>query len=138
MGMKQQLGAVLTMASIGTDAPSGDDAESIDLTGNHDGGYRPDQYLVTAVVTSAPSDLFVWGLVMHGSGAIDTPSDDLWGLHNNRYGTQVNGKIGTALAVGTHHFVLKDIGIYTRLYFQRSAGAVAIHVRPIYFAARGN
>ena len=98
---------------------------------------RPSRYLVTVVVTVAPSDLFMWGCVMH-LGAVNTPADDQWGLHNGRYGVQANGKIGTALAVGTHHIVVTDVGIYTHLFFTKSAGTVDVYVRPIYESTRGS
>ena len=132
---KQVLGPVQSMATIGTSAPTGD--VGIELSAGHEGNMRPSKYLVTAVVTVATTDLFMYGCVMH-LGAVDTPNDDQWGLHNNVYGTQINGKIGAGLVVGTHHFVVEDVGVYTRLFFTRSAGAVDVYVRPIYESSRGN
>lgn len=132
---KQSLGTVQSSLNIPATAPSGD--VGIELSAGFEGTNRPTKYLVTAVVTAAPSDLFMWGCVMHLSG-VDTPADDQWGLHNNVYGTQANGKIGTALAVGTHHFVVEDVGLYARLMFQKSAGNIDIYVRPILHVDRGN
>lgn len=131
----QQLGDVQASAAIGTAAPSGD--VGIELSQGWPGGARPTSYLVTAVVTGGASDLFMWGCVRH-LGAGDTPADDQWGLHNNRYGTQASGKIGTALAAGTHHIVVEDVGIYTRLFFTKSANNIDIYVRPIQYSGRGN
>ena len=109
----------------------------IHLKEGHEGAMRPAEYLVTAIVSGGPSDLFMRGCVMH-LGLIDTPADDQWAFHNNVYGTQINGKLATALANGTHHFVVKDVGNYTRLWFTKSAGTVDIYVRPILYSSRGN
>lgn len=135
MGNNQILGPVDSMLNIGTGAPSG--AAGIDLTATHQGGSRPEKYLVTAVVTGGATDLIMWGLVMF-TGDIDTPADDQWGLHNNVYGTQVGGKIGSALPAGTHHFVVKDVGAYTHLFFTKSANSIDVYIRPILYAGRGN
>jgi hypothetical protein len=132
----QILGRVLSALNIGNVAPIPGDV-GIELSLGYEGNARPSEYLVTAVVTGAPSDLIMYGCVMHGGG-VDTPADDLWGLHNNVYGTQLNGKLGTALVVGTHHFVVKDVGVYTRLFFVKSAGNVDIHIRPILYTGRGS
>lgn len=134
--MKQILGTVQSMLAIGTAAPTG--GAGIDLTLFTEGGnMRPSKWLVTAVVTSAPSDLLLYGLVMH-LGDVDTPADDQWGLHTHGHFAVSQGKIGTALAVGTHHIVIEDVGIYTHLFFARSAGAVDIYVRPYIESDRGN
>lgn len=133
---KQALGTVQSMAGIGTAAPSG--GVGIDLTlFDETGQMRPSKWLITAVVTSAPSDLFLWGLVMH-VGGVDTPNDDQWGLHSGKYGQQAQGKIGTALAVGTHHIVVEDVGAYTHLFFTKSAGTVDVYLRPYIESDRGN
>jgi hypothetical protein len=133
---KQTLGPVLSMLNIGNTAPVPGDI-GVELVDNHEGAMRPSEYLITAIVTGAPSDLVMYGVVMHLSD-VDTPADDQWGLHNNVYGTQVGGKIGSALPVGTHHFVVKDVGIYTRLFFVKSAGAIDVYVRPILYSGRGS
>lgn len=127
----------ITVTGITTAAPSGADAKSIDLSIAYTYDVmRPDKWLVTAVVSSAPSDLFLWGLL--AAGVMDDATDDLWGLHNDKYGVIKLGKLGTALAVGTHHFVVEDLGLYARLYFQRSAGAVNVTITPILKSLRGS
>lgn len=97
---------------------------------------RPKKWLVTAVVTSAPSDLFIWGAL--AGGVIDDATDDKWGVHNDKYGRILAGKLGTALAVGTHHFIVEDIGIYTRVYFQKSAGAIDVFLTDILESQRSS
>lgn len=133
--MKQSLGPVQSMIGIGTAAPVA--GVGMTLEDTHEGAMRPSKYLLTAIVTVAPSDLFLWGCVMH-LNSVDTPADDQWGLHHNVYGTQASGKIGTALAIGTHHIVLKDVGIYTRLFATKSAGTVDVYLRPILYSTRGS
>lgn len=133
---KQVLGTVQSMTGIGTAAPSG--GVGVDLTlFTEAGNMRPSKWLVTAVVTAAPSDLILYGCVMHLND-VDTPADDQWGLHNGKYGQWSNGKIGSALAVGTHHIVVEDLGVYTRLFFVKSAGTVDVYVRPFLESDRSN
>jgi hypothetical protein len=120
--------AVVSQTAIPTAAPTGN--VGIDLSIAYPQNImRESKWLVTAVVTGAPSDLFVWGAGMVGN--LDDSTDDRWGFHNDKYGRVLNGKLGSALAIGTHHFVVTDIAIYTRLYFQRSAGAVDVFISPI-------
>lgn len=126
-------GEVLSLPNIGTVAPTG--AVGIHLTALP-GAMKPSSFLVTAVVTSAPSDLFIWGCAPDGDPGDET--DDRWGVINDKFGRVVAGKLGTALAVGTHHFIVDDIGIFHRLSFTKSAGAVDVYVAPIYFSRRGN
>ena len=133
---KQALGTVQSMLGIGSAAPSG--GVGVDLTSFIEAGnMRPSKWLITAVVTVAPSDLFLWGCVMHLQD-VDTPADDQWGLHSTATGLQGQGKIGTALAVGTHHIVVDDVGVYTRLFLTKSAGTVDVYVRPYLETGRGN
>lgn len=102
------------------------------LTQSHAGLLRPSRYLITAVVTSAPSDLYVYARAAIGSA---DNTNDRWGLYNDMFGRVVAGKLGTTLAVGTHHFVLENIGIFSELWFTKSAGAIDVYVHPI---AHGN
>lgn len=133
MSKTQQLIDRLSMLAISTVAPVGD--VGIDLK-SLPGGLKPSTYLITAVVTVAPSNLICWGLVADGVSGDET--DDQWGLFNDKRGSVVNGVIGTALAVGTHHIVVEDLGGFHKLFFTRSAGAVSVYVRPFQFGARGS
>lgn len=136
MGM-QIPDTVVTKLNIASTAPSGADAGGIDLTTALTYyNMRPERWLVTATVTTAPSDLTLWGLLAVGNP--DDASDDLWGLHNDLYLVIKGGKLGTALAVGTHHFIVKDIGVYARLYFQKSAGTVDVRLTPLLTSKRSS
>lgn len=96
------------------------------------GAAKPINWLITITVTVAPSDVFLWGQV--AAGVAGSAADDVWGLHNGRYGQHAGGKLGTALAIGTHHFVVEDLGVYRRIAFQKSAGTVSVVARPIALA----
>jgi len=124
-----------SQAGLTTGAPSGNVGILLSSGFNYQ-AMRPKKWLVTAVVTSAPTDLFIWGAA--AAGVIADSSDDRWGLVNDKYGRIVAGKLGTALAVGTHHFVVEDIGVYTRLYFQRTAGAADVFITPINDSKQGS
>lgn len=97
---------------------------------------RPAKWLVVAVVTVAPSDLFFWGEVAFGNP--DDPTDDKWALHNDRYGRIVGGKLGSALAIGKHSFIVTEMAIYTRVFFQKTAGTVDVHITPIFTSERSS
>ena len=97
---------------------------------------RPRWWLVTVEVTVAPSDLFVWGALPQGTP--DDPADDIWGLHQDEYATFPLGKIGATLPVGTYHFITDGLGLYSRLYFQKSAGTVTVILSEILEAERGS
>lgn len=128
---------VITKTAIASTAPSGADVNSIDLTVVlPQYNMRPMTWIVTAVVTVAPSDLTIWGLLAVGDQ--DDVTADLWGLHNDKYLAIKNGKIATALAVGVHHFIVTDLGVYARLYFQKSAGTVDIRLTPVLKSGRSS
>lgn len=131
---KEFVGERLSHLNIAATAPSG--AAGILLNNTTQGMVRPAKWLVTAIVTVAPSDLFVWGSAPYAVEA--SAADDEWGLVNDRFGSHPGGKLGTALAIGTHHFVCEDLGLFTQIAFQKSAGTVDVHVRPIYAAGLGN
>jgi hypothetical protein len=97
---------------------------------------RPAKWLVTAVVTSAPSDLFIWGAL--GAGVIADSTDDKWGLHNDKYGRIITGRLGTAIGIGTHHFIVENIACYTRLFFSKSAGSIDVFITPILESKRSS
>lgn len=90
---------------------------------------RPDLWLVTLVVTTAPSDVYLWGRRAVGAGD-DTP-DAEWGLINDKYGALKLGKIATGLAVGTHHYFVTYLGVFGRVAGQKSAGTVSLIIQPI-------
>ncbi len=124
-----------TLTDVPSTAPSG--AVGADLSLQFpEYMMRPDRWLVTATVTVAPSDLTLWGAF--AAGVQDSAADDIWGLHNDKYLVIKAGKLATALAVGSHHFIVTDIGIYARLYFQKSAGTVSVTITPISKSARSS
>lgn len=125
---KQVLTESATQSAIPTADPTGN-VGIVMRTAFPEGTMRPVKYLVTAVVTGAPTDLFVWGAL--AAGIIDDATDDVWGRFNDRRGTIVGGKLGSALAIGTHHFVVDDLGVFASIYFQRTAGAVTVVLSPI-------
>jgi len=130
---KRILGQSLTQTAIPSIAPVG--AVGLDMTLFLEAS-RPRWWLITVEVTTAPSDLFVWGA--RPMGTPDDPSDDIWGLHQDEYATFPLGKIGAALPIGTYHFITDGLGLYSRIYFQKSAGAVTVIMSEILDAERGN
>lgn len=127
--MKQIVGVTVSQLALTTSPPSG--AVGIDLAQSYpENTMRPMKWLITAIVTVASSNLIVWGSL--AQGVIDISADDKWGQHNDKYGLSKNGILGTALAVGTQHFVFEDVAIYDRLYFQKSAGTIDVYLTPIY------
>lgn len=134
MGMQLPAESI-TAPDIPNTSPSG--AVGIDLSVQlPEYMMRPDKWLVTAVVTVAPSDLTLWGAL--AAGAALSAADDVWGLHNDKYLVIKNGKIATALPVGSHHFIVCDIGVYARLYFQKSAGTVSVTITPLSKSGRSS
>lgn len=87
------------------------------------------KWLVTVVISGGPATITLWGAL--GAGVDGDATDDLWGKHNDKYGDITAGVLGTTIADGTHHFVVEDLGIYTRLYVQNSAGTVTGFMSPI-------
>lgn len=134
MGMQLPAESITT-SDIPNTSPSG--AVGIDLSLQlPEYMMRPDKWLVTAVVTVAPSDLILWGAL--AAGVALSAADDVWGLHNDKYGAIKAGKLSSALAVGTHHFIVTDIGVYSRLYFQKSAGTVSVTITPLSKSGRSS
>lgn len=130
---KRILGQSLTQTAIPSIAPVG--AVGLDLTLFLEAS-RPRWWLITVEVTSAPSDLLVWGAL--AAGAADDSTDDIWGLHQDEYATFKLGKIGTALPIGNYHFITDGLGLYSRIYFQKSAGAITVILSEILEAERGS
>lgn len=130
---KRILGQSQTQTDIPSTAPSGD--VGIDMTLFQEAS-RPRWWLITVVITSAASDLYVWGAMPDGDA--DNITDDVWGLHQDEYKTFPLGKIGTAIPTGTYHMITDGLGLYTRVYFQKSAGTVNVTLSEILDAARGN
>jgi len=135
MSGKQIIDEFIAQDDIPTAAPSGAVGIDLSVAYQHHTA-RPDKWLVQATVSVAPSDLFVWGALAFGSP--DDASDDVWAVHNDKYGRVLAGKLGTALAVGSHAFIVTDVGVYARLYFQKSAGTVNVKIAPIYHGKRGS
>lgn len=128
MSSKKQMldtGGALTQSVAGSAAPVGDQTGAMDLT-THVGGMRPTSYLVTVTVSSAPADIVMWGM-----------AGGMWGRHNGRYGERSGGVVATALAVGTHHFVIEDAGLYSHVFFTKSAGVVDVRMLPVIFGSYG-
>ncbi len=130
---KRILGQSLTQAAIPSIAPVAN--VGIDMTLFLEAS-RPRWWLITIEVTVAPSDILVWGALPQGTP--DDPSDDIWGLHQDEYATFPLGKIATALPIGNHHFITDGLGLYSRVYFQKSAGTVSVILSEILEAERGN
>ncbi len=93
-------------------------------------------WLATVVVTVAPSNLTIWGAL--AQGVPEDESDDVWGLHQDSYGSHPLGLIATALPVGTYHFLVEGLGMYSRIYFQKSAGTINVTLSEVHEAGRGN
>lgn len=130
MGKSQVPGDLFSQLAIPTGGtPAGAQAGSLDIGTGQFGGAKPNTYMITCIVTVAPSDVNLWVEQAHGDPT--TEADNIWSLFNDKYGTVKLGKLGTALAIGNHTFVVEDLGVYRRLYFTKSAGTVDVHVRPI-------
>lgn len=130
--MKRMLGQTLTQADAAAIAPVG--AVGMDLT-SLPGMVGARWFLATITVTVAASDVFVWGAL--AQGAPEDETDDIWGLHQDPYRAPL-GKIGTLLPVGVYHVLLEGLGLYPRVYFQKSAGTVDVRLTEVHEAGRGN
>lgn len=130
---KRILGPGLTQTDIAAIAPVA--AVGVDMTLLLEAS-RPRWWHITVVVTTAPSDLFVWG--SRAAGVIDDSTDDVWGLHQDEFKVFPLGKMATALPIGTYHFIVDGLGLYDRVYFQKSAGNITVTLSEIYDAERGN
>lgn len=134
MGKTQKAGDNTTVAAA-TGAPTsstiGVELEALVSVGM----MKPALWLITAVVSGGATDLTLWGCVPEGAAGDET--DDLWGVVNDKFGNIKKGVLGTALAVGTYHWIVSDLGVFSRLYFQNSANAVSVHVKPVLFSMRG-
>ncbi len=130
---KRILGQQIQQLDIPSIAPVGD--VGIDLTLFLEAA-RPRWWHVTVVVTVAPSNLTVWGAL--AQGVADDLTDDIWGVHQDEYKTIPLGVIATALPVGTYHFITDGLGLYSKLYFQKSAGTIDVTLSEILDAERGS
>lgn len=130
---KRILGQGLPQLDIPSADPVGD--VGIDMTLFLEAS-RPRWWHITAVVTVAPSDLIVWGALPQG--APDDLTDDIWGLHQDEFKTFPLGVIAASLPVGTYHFMTDGLGLYSKVYFQKSAGTVDITLSEILDAERGS
>lgn len=84
---------------------------------------------VVSVTVSAPTTLSLWMLLPIGITG-DT-SDDVWGLFQDMFGVIKLGVLATALPAGTYHFIIPDIGGFSRLYLQSTAGTVTAVINVI-------
>ncbi len=130
---KRILGQNQLQEDITTDPPVGD--VGIDMTLFLEAS-RPRWWLVTVAVTDAPGTLYMWGALP--MGVPDDASDDIWGFHQDEYGTFPIGVIATSLPVGTYHFMIDGFGLYSRVYFQKSAGTMTVTLSEILEGGRGN
>lgn len=132
--MRELTGDKKTITNIGAGAPAGN--VGLELTDWAEHTARPRRWLLTIVVAVAPSTCLLWGATP--GGVADDSTDDIWGLHNDRYGRIVGGNPITTgtLAIGTHHFIVDNIGVYTRIYLQSSAGTVTATLAPVHEANR--
>lgn len=131
--MKIILGESLSQLDIGSIAPVAN--VGMDMKSFREAS-RPKRHLVTVTITVAPSDVTIWGAIP--KGVIDDSTDDAWGKFIDEYGTFAAGKLGTALATGVYHFVITGLGLFSRVYFQKSAGTVDVVLSEILEAGRGN
>lgn len=129
--MKEIPGLTLS-TNAASAAPTGN--VGLDMTG-FTGAARPKRWLLTISVTAAASNLTLWGAL--AAGAKNDATDDTWGVVQDRYKQFPLGVIGTAVPVGTYHFFVDDIGNFSRLYCQNSAGTVTLKVTEIYEMTRG-
>lgn len=113
MSHVQGLVDVFTMATS-VNPPSGEVGIDLKLL---PGGLKPSLYLITVVVVDVATDIDAWILIADGVSGDE--SDDQWGLFTDKYDRVVSGRLATALAAGTHHFVVEDLGGAHRLYFVR-------------------
>lgn len=128
---------ILGQSQVATDdsnaAPTG--AVGIDMTLFQEAA-RPRWWLMTVTITVGASDVFVWGALP--AGVADSAADDIWGLHQDEYKVLPLGKLGSAIPTGVYHFIVDGLGIYSRVYFQKSAGTLSVKLSEILDAARGN
>lgn len=134
---KRLLGDRHTMNGIGSTAPSGN--VGIDMTLYLEGA-RARWWLITVVITGAAATPTVWGALP--AGAPDDASDDFWGVLQDEFGTYPKGVLGTALPVGTYHFIIDGPGLFSRVFFTKGSGdggaTVNVHLTEIYDAERAN
>lgn len=133
MSGKRILGEKYTHTDISASAPTG--TAGVLMSQFHETA-RPRYWLITVVVTVAPSDVYVWGSIP--AGTADDPTDDTWGLFQDEYKTFPLGKIATALPIGTFHFETQGLGLFSQVAFQKSAGTVSVTVAEIYEGGLGN
>lgn len=128
MFKNQIAGNSVAHPTVTSDPPTDDDGISMSLTS--DGGTRASLYVVTIVIGDAPATITIWGCL--AQGAPEDESDDLWGTLDG------DGVLGTALPIGTYHFTVYSLGIFSRAYIQASDGTVTALITPILTAGRGN
>lgn len=121
--MRQFAGETKAAPAPTTAAPTGN--AGLDMTGFM-GTARTKGWLVT-ITTDTITDIFVWGALP--AGVADDATDDTWGTHQDRHGAYPDGKIGSALSVGTHHRVIDDLGMYYRVAFTKSAAGAVVTVK---------
>lgn len=124
----RQITGVTQSLPIQAGAPTS--ADGLDMS-TFVGAVRPRKWLLTIDVTAAAADVFIYGALGDNDGVT---SDNVWGLHNDKYGRFVEGKI-TAPPVGKHHYILEDVGMFARLCLRSAATATAT-LTEIYESAR--
>jgi len=122
--MREFAGDTIDAGTIGTAVPTGN--VGIDMTA-FNGTTRAKAWLVTIIVAVATTDITVYGALAQGN--IDDSTDDIWGTHQDRHGAYPDGKLGSALAIGTHHRIIDDLGIYSRVAFVASSGAASVTIK---------
>ena len=132
--MKMILGLSFPQTDAASVAPVDD--VGIDMT-QFGGQSKSKSFLATVTVTGGASNVSVWGAL--AQGAEEDATDDVWGLHQDPLGAIAPlGLLGTALPVGTYHFMIDGLGLYSRVYFQKSANTVDVILTEIHEAGRGN
>jgi hypothetical protein len=134
MHAKQIPGETLAHEPLTNSAPAANVGVELNLV---PGATKPSLWIVTVTIAGAISDLFLWGLL--AGGAANDVADDVWGLVEDVRDRAPLGKLGTALPVGSYHFIVADLGVFLRVYLQKTgAGTATATVTPIYFANRGS
>lgn len=135
MSNKQIPGEVIPTLDTPSTAPTGN--VGADLRINSLGAAKPSLWMITVVITGGASDATLWGAAP--AGAAGSSTDDRWGKVSGKRGERPLGVLGAALPVGTYHFFVEDIGVFSRLYVQKSANTMDVYFTPILFASnRGN
>lgn len=109
---------------ISASAPVG----AVGLTLGFRGAMPPRMWMLTVEVASNGGDVYLYGQMKSPTESDDTNVrvSGVWGVHNDKHGRIVEGKIGTGLAINTsHHYQLENLGAYVGIALVAPAGVTA-------------